>query len=178
MAKKSSPPRKKKSCVRRPFDKLSSWRTITSSLVSNVVEPQTEKAHVNLVIKAYAALSSLEKGVLNHEGYYTLNFMNAFTFCLASTLAAQGTDAVKRLMDDHVGLTQNAGEALFNVSERHQRIGRYGVSGQELRDIRAMVEALDILSKAAPLGVLIKTIRKAHALVDAFISQGRERKVA
>lgn len=178
MAKKNPTSRKKKANVRRPFDKQAAWKTITSNLVSNVVEPQTEKAHVSLVIKAYGALSSLEKGVMNHEGYYTLNLMNAFTFCLVTTLAEQGTDTLKRLMDDHVALTHQAADALFSVSERERRLSRYGASGQELSDIRAMVEALDTLAQTAPLGVLIKSIRKAHLLVDGYIKHSRPQRVA
>lgn len=151
---------------------------ITTNLVSNVVEPQTEQAHTNLVIKAYGALRSLERGVLNHEGYYSLNFMNAFAFCLASTLAEHGTDAVKNLMAEHIALTHKAADALFSVSERQARLNRYGASGRELTDIRAMIEALDAIAQTAPVGVLIKSIRKAHELVDGYIKQGKSKRVA
>lgn len=162
---------KKTSSTRRTFNKEQAWLTIKSNIVGNMLTPQNAKGHMALILKAYLPLNALEQGTLDHDGYYMLNFMNTLFYSLCLILDEQGSMAVKAKMQENIQFSFLVTDALVSINERYQRFERYGGSGEQLKQVREMVQTLDQLAETVPVGVVLRAIQAAQTRVDCYLSK-------
>lgn len=153
------------------FDPVRGWQIIKTTLVGSMPEPQTAKGHAQIILPAYAALSMLEKGGLDEDGYFTLNSMNAVLYWLACYTSNQGTERVKTAMTENIQTTYATADALASIAERFKRQGKYGGSGEELQQIRSMIVMLDQLAEAAPFNLVVKALQEAQRMIAQYMNQ-------
>lgn len=152
---------------RKPFSRAAGWQAIKLRLVSNMYQDHSESSRSDLLLPAYAALLSLERGALDVDGFYLLNEMNAAGFGIMEVLYERSTQAVKTDIDRRVEIPRSAADAMESIGHRYNRTGKFGATGNELQAVRAAITNLDELSKSAPVGVLVQALQRANALINS-----------
>lgn len=151
---------------RKPFKRAAGWQSIKRTLVGGMYTEHAEASQTDLMLPAYAAIMSLQRGTLDHDGFFLLNEMNAVGFCLMEILYERGSPSVKSEIDRRADIPMAASEALESIGHRHNRTGRFGASGPELQAVRGAIKNLDELSRSAPVGVLVRAVHRAAVMVD------------
>lgn len=159
--RRSSKPTGRRHGVFKPL----AWQQISAHMTLSSNAPLHEQSRNSIILPAYQALDELSRGHGDVAGFLTLVEMNYFGHRLAQRLAefSNASDVLQRTEQEFTA----AGDALAEIGERSNRIGRFTPTGGELQAIRTSMQMLDELLGLSNTGHTLVALKQASADIEA-----------
>jgi hypothetical protein len=131
--------------------------------------PIEDAQREHLQMQVHSAIFALGHGSAEETDVVHLRSAANITLMLVEQTMGRDASGLS-VLADATAAAQRAQEALLNIQERHKRVGRWGLDGQELRHLNAMadlhdqfLEAADQRTVAAAVAAAVERIRLGHS---------------
>jgi hypothetical protein len=163
--------RASKSAGRMVFNKDAGVMMFHTAMAKTMVGETTEADQRELITGPLAHLEELRTGGLSEVGFIELNESNVAGFCLAAELHKTGNTETRALLAPTEATFQAAANALADIGERKNRMGKFVVRAEELQALRESFDMYGQLIAVAPRGYVCRALQEAARLVQAKLDE-------